>query len=282
MKKPLEPRRIAGWFAIAVVILGWISLASYWSTNHLIESFDAVTKTHQVLDQLEHIQAMMESAESSVHSFVITGKTARLEPYRYATLVVPYELKQLEGPISVYPQQQASWNKLTRLLAAHLSYLAKTVNLRRSEGYDAAVQWILTQDGSSKREAMERLLSEIQQKERAQLDKLRLYTSEHSLKTKVVLLLATFASLILLGWVFGLLRIETDERRHAESATHRTESFLHSIVDNIPYMILVKEAEHLRLTLVNKAAEQWLGRSRRDLLGSNELDRREQIGRAHV
>ena len=59
----------------------------------------------------------------------------------------------------------------------------------------------------------------------------------------------------LLAWAFSLLGRTAGERRSAESATQRTETFLYSIVDRIPYMILVKEAENLRLTLVNQAAE---------------------------
>jgi two-component system, sensor histidine kinase and response regulator len=64
----------------------------------------------------------------------------------------------------------------------------------------------------------------------------------------------------------------TEERRNAEGATERMESFLQSIIERIPYRVLVKESTNLRLTLVNQAAADWLGRRPQDLLGSNAYD----------
>jgi PAS domain S-box-containing protein len=274
MKKPLKPRAKAFGFSLVITILSWMSLASYWSTHQLVSSFDAVTQAHQALEMLQHIEMLMESAESSVRGYVITGEAKRLTPFRYARLVVPYQLKQVEEHVAQHPLQLKHVIQLNRLLAAHLSLLAGTVERRRTKGYEAAAQWILTEDDTSKRNAMDHLLSEVQQEEWIQLRQRGHYTSENSLKTNIVLTLATVVTLGLVAWVFGMLRQETEERHQAESATQRSETFLHSIIERLPYMIMVKEAENLRLTLVNKAAEEWLGRSRGELTGSNEFDLR--------
>jgi len=274
MRKPLQPKTIAFCFGVAVTILFWISLASYWSTHQLVQSFDAVAQAHQALEKLQHVEVLMESAESSVRGYVITGETQRLDAYRYAKLVIPYELQQAEEIILPRFHQQKSFDRLKALLSDHLGYLATTVARRREQGFDASARWITTEDDASNRDAMERLLSELEQEERAQLRHRWNFTFEHSLQTKAVLVLATGVGLALLTWGLGLLRRERDDRRQAENATQRTETFLHSIVERIPYMIEVKEAENLRLTLVNKAAEEWLGRSRDELMGSNELDLR--------
>lgn len=274
MKKSLHPRTIPTFFAVAVAVLLWISTTSYWSTHQMVQSFDAVSQAHQALDKIQHIELLMESAESSVRAYTITGDAARLAPYQYAKLVVPYEMKQVDEFMATYPQKQATWQRLNKLVANHLTYLRRMVALRRSEGFAAAARGIRGQDDAAKRNTMDRLLSEFQQEERIQLDDRRRRASRHSLRTKSVLVLAGFMSLGFLAWAFGLLRRETHERRQAESTSQVTETFLHSIVDRIPYMILVKEAANLRLTLVNRAAEEWLGRSRKDLLGSNDLDLR--------
>lgn len=274
MKKTLEARTIALCFGVAVVVLSWISFASYWSTRQLVYSFNEVTQTHQAIELIQHIEILMESAESSVRGYVIVGEDRRLDPYRYAKLVVPSELNQIEGFIKDYPRQQKTLRRLKALLEEHIDYLSRAVLLRRSQGSEAAAQWILNERDATKRNKMEHLLSEFQQEERKQLRWRWNYTVEHSFITKIVLLLAAGVSFALLVWVFSLLRHERTERQQAESATQRTETFLHSIVERIPYMISVKEAENLRLTLVNKAAEEWMGRSREDLLGSNEFDLR--------
>lgn len=48
--------------------------------------------------------------------------------------------------------------------------------------------------------------------------------------------------------------------------------FLNSVVENIPDMIFVKEAGDLRFVRFNKAGEELLGFSRKDLIGKNDYD----------
>ncbi len=51
-----------------------------------------------------------------------------------------------------------------------------------------------------------------------------------------------------------------------------SESFLDSIVENIPNMIFVKDADELRFQRFNRAGELLLGHSRAALLGKNDFD----------
>jgi len=261
-------------FGIAATLLAWISIASYWSTHTLVRSFDSVAQAHQALEKFQHIEVLMEAAESGVRGYVITSDAARLDSHRYAKLVVPYELKQIATLLAFHPEKQIELDELSRLLSSHLNYLSTLIALRRSHGYGAAARTIASEDTASKRNAMEHLLSEVQQEELIQMHHRWGQASKDALATKAILVITTLATLALLAWVFGLLRKETAERLQAESATQRSETFLHSIIERIPYMILVKEASHLRFTLANKAAEEWLGRSREDLLSANALDLR--------
>jgi PAS domain S-box-containing protein len=49
-------------------------------------------------------------------------------------------------------------------------------------------------------------------------------------------------------------------------------SFLDSIVENIPNMILVKDARELRFVRFNQAGEELIGVNRKDLIGKNDYD----------
>lgn len=51
-----------------------------------------------------------------------------------------------------------------------------------------------------------------------------------------------------------------------------TSDLLGAIVENIPNMIFVKDAEKLSFVLFNRAGEELLGTSRADLLGKNDYD----------
>ncbi len=93
MKTTLRSRSPIQRFGIAVALLAWINIASYWSTHpRWWPPFDAVAQAYQALGKFQHIEVLMEAAESSVRGYVISGETTGLDPYRYAKLVVPYEL----------------------------------------------------------------------------------------------------------------------------------------------------------------------------------------------
>ncbi|HET6281094.1 MAG TPA: PAS domain-containing protein, partial [Polyangia bacterium] len=56
----------------------------------------------------------------------------------------------------------------------------------------------------------------------------------------------------------------------AEAETLKLNAFLDSIVDNIPAMVFVKDAEHLRYELFNRAGESLSGFAREDIYGKDD------------
>lgn len=66
--------------------------------------------------------------------------------------------------------------------------------------------------------------------------------------------------------------IDVTARKSAEERLRRSELFLDSVVENIPDMILVKDAAELRFVRFNRAGEQLLGYSRDELIGKNDSD----------
>lgn len=76
------------------------------------------------------------------------------------------------------------------------------------------------------------------------------------------------------GHIAGLFGISRDitGRKRMEDKLRRSEAFTTSIVDNLPLMVFIKDAENLRFLRLNKAGEQLLGYSERELLGKNDHD----------
>lgn len=71
--------------------------------------------------------------------------------------------------------------------------------------------------------------------------------------------------------VFGISR-DITPRKRAEQQLRNVERFLTSIVENIPNMIFVKDADNLRFVRFNRAGEELLGFSRDELLGKSDYD----------
>ncbi len=68
------------------------------------------------------------------------------------------------------------------------------------------------------------------------------------------------------------LETEINERLRVEEAMRGVQTFLTSIVENIPNMIFVKDAEQLRFVSLNKAEEDLIGIPRKHMIGKNDGD----------
>ncbi len=66
------------------------------------------------------------------------------------------------------------------------------------------------------------------------------------------------------------LRQQIDERVRAEKELRQTNVFLDSIIENIPNMLFIKDAEELRFVRFNRAGEELVGYKREELLGKDD------------
>jgi len=69
-----------------------------------------------------------------------------------------------------------------------------------------------------------------------------------------------------------LVSLDITDRKRAEEEVRHAQSFLDSVVENIPNMVFVKSAEDLRFVRFNKAGEELLGHPRAELIGRNDYD----------
>lgn len=73
------------------------------------------------------------------------------------------------------------------------------------------------------------------------------------------------------GKLYAIARDITD-RKKAEDELKENNFFLNAVLENIPNMIFVKDAEELRFIRFNLAGEKLLGYKRSDLIGKNDYD----------
>ena len=92
-------------------------------------------------------------------------------------------------------------------------------------------------------------------------------------------LVALCLGVLLSTAVGGYTRIILDRKDRVEKLSalktrelRETNQFLDSVVDNIPTMLFIKDAEDLRLILFNKAGEELVGRPRKELVGRTDFD----------
>lgn len=68
------------------------------------------------------------------------------------------------------------------------------------------------------------------------------------------------------------LRTQIDHRIRFEEALKKSNAFLDSIIENIPDMLFIKDAQDLCFVRFNRAGENLLGHTQENLLGKNDYD----------
>lgn len=90
-------------------------------------------------------------------------------------------------------------------------------------------------------------------------------------KYKIYILIVLLVILVLFFCVI-ILYLNIQKRKQTEKLLKTSESFLDSVVENIPNMIFVKDARDLSFIRFNKAGEELLGYKRESLIGKNDYD----------
>jgi diguanylate cyclase (GGDEF)-like protein/PAS domain S-box-containing protein len=66
--------------------------------------------------------------------------------------------------------------------------------------------------------------------------------------------------------------VDLTKRKQAEDELRRTREFLNTILENVPALLIVKEAREQRYVLINREAEEFFGIPRETLIGKTAFD----------
>ena len=72
--------------------------------------------------------------------------------------------------------------------------------------------------------------------------------------------------------VITVIARDLGSRVRAQPTVEETRNFLDSIIENIPNMVFVKDAQDLKFLMFNRAGEDLLGQSREHFIGKNDYD----------
>src|SRR3984893_7763501 len=123
-------RKIAAGFALSFVLLMAIGAVAYTSINKLTSTSQWVTHTHEVLERIASVQGLLKDAETGQRGYLIIGEERFLEPYRASSGDVLNVIKELRKLTADTPAQQKRIDSIEPLIAAKLTELKQTIDLR--------------------------------------------------------------------------------------------------------------------------------------------------------
>jgi methyl-accepting chemotaxis protein len=191
--------KIASGFGLALAVLLVVGAVSYDSTTKLTRSADWVQHTHEVITSLDELLSATKDAETGQRGYVITGEARYLEPYNTARDTVDQKLNHVRALTSDSPIQQQRLQALEPLVDSKFTELQVVIELRKTKGFAAASQEILTDKGKAAMDAIRKLVNTMVSEETGLLDKRSAEEKDGAHRTVLTIILGCLISLLLLG-----------------------------------------------------------------------------------
>jgi PAS domain S-box-containing protein len=215
------------------------------------------------------LHASIFQMEAKLLRYEVTGDESDLQSYRDMTHDLERKSNRLRSLLADSSSQQQRLVSLDWLLTQRTASLQAAVAKRRnvrpgSSGGTGDVE--MADDIAA---SIDRLFEDVDDEETRALQT-QSEAAGAGLRNAAALILGG-TSFAFLGVALGglLLRREFVALRKAEEDKMRTRNFLDSVVENIPSMIFIKDAQTLKFVRVNRACEEALGYSRTEMLGKN-------------
>jgi methyl-accepting chemotaxis protein len=194
-------KRLVAGFGLAALTLLLIAGISYRNAGLLIEAEGWVAHAHQVRTELSALLSELKDAETGQRGYIITGEDSYLEPYRSALPAIKATIADLKTLTADIPDQQRRLAALTPLIEKKLSELQQTIDLRKTQGFDAALKVILTNEGKTTMDQIRGIVAEADQEQQALLERRSEEAHANSDMTMSVILWGGLVGTLLVGMI---------------------------------------------------------------------------------
>ncbi|HSP79822.1 MAG TPA: methyl-accepting chemotaxis protein [Myxococcaceae bacterium] len=155
---------MAGLLLMSSLIAAFIVLTR-WGTQGLMGTSNLVAHSHKTLVELERVLSLIKDADAGHRDYLLTGNEASLEPYRQARSGLSRELALLRESLSGNTEQLQHLESLETLVEQMMAGLGTNIEVRRTEGFEAALAYVNTGEGSRRLDSIRTILSNLRQQE---------------------------------------------------------------------------------------------------------------------
>ena len=118
-------------FALALLPLVIIVIASFRSMAGLLDAAERIRHTHEVETHLAELLSHVTDAEAGSRGFVITGRANFLENYQKAVGVIDKDLAALQRLTADDAEQMRRLDAIKPIIADKLNHMTGTIARRR-------------------------------------------------------------------------------------------------------------------------------------------------------
>ncbi len=162
-------RRLAVGFGFAAFVLLLVAAISYKTTNDLIENESLVSHTHEVRTNLALVLSALVSAETGQRGYILTGRDEYLVVHEEGLADIQPALVALKQQTLDNANQQRRLVALETAVTARLAVMRQGLELRRDQGMDAAVKFVMSDRGRELMQNVRTIIGEADREEAALL-----------------------------------------------------------------------------------------------------------------
>ncbi len=197
-------KKLATGYGLAALTLMIIAVVSYRTTAGLIENDQRITASFDIRAELRKLLSELQDAETGQRGYLLTGDDAYLEPYRAALGKIGTGIDALQQLTAGSSGQQRQVVAMQPLIAAKLTELKRTIDLRRSAGFDAALKVVTSNEGKAAMDQLRANLDDLDQQESDRIKSLVAEGKTSAQWTLAIILWGGLAGVVVvavIGWL---------------------------------------------------------------------------------
>ena len=275
--------------AVVLLLVGSGIAGSYY-TQQLRSHTNLVEESHKLLINLENIESMLHSAESSQRGYIITGEEAFFVRYHKTVPRINAQLAELLQLTQTNPLEPSKLTALKAQVEQKLTELNTNMDVRRNESFTAAQSLFSDNLKKDTMDSIHSSISEIRAMEMRSMSEREVAAASTYWTSLAVGMVATIAGLALVVSVVYLLQhnrrraeraAETiraeqmrlqaslDRIRRLEMDNSRMDQDMRSFVEQVKDYAIFAMDENCRATTWNNGVLEVLGFEEAEFIGQD-------------